>query len=66
VNFRPGHAEPELQVLFVAHEHVDILNDAKRAAKMPPEWNQRTPPPKMAFQSKSPGFSNAPASLDRL
>ena len=36
------------------------------AAKMPPEWNQRTPEAKMAFQSKSPGFKRAAASLDRL
>ena len=33
------------------------------AAKMPPLWNQRTPPAKIAFQSKSPGFSCAAASL---
>ncbi len=33
------------------------------AAKMPPEWNQRTPEAKMAFQSKSPGFRWAAASL---
>ena len=26
---------------------------------MPPEWNQRTPPAKIAFQSKSPGLSSA-------
>ena len=35
-------------------------------AKMPPLWNQRTPPPKMAFQSTSPGFSCAAASFERL
>ena len=35
-------------------------------AKMPPLWNQRTPAPKIAFQSKSPGLSSAAASLDRL
>ena len=34
-----------------------------RAAKMPPLWNQRTPPWKMAFQSKSPGFRRPAASL---
>ena len=33
---------------------------------MPPLWNQRTPPAKIAFQSKSPGFSSAAASLERL
>ena len=36
------------------------------AAKMPPLWNQRTPPAKMLFQSKSPGLSSAAASLERL
>ena len=36
------------------------------AAKMPPLWNQRTPPARIDFQSKSPGFSRAPASLARL
>ena len=36
------------------------------AAKMPPLWNQRTPAPKMAFQSKSPGASCAAASFARL
>ena len=36
------------------------------AAKMPPLWNQRTPPAKIAFQSKSPGFSSAAASFERL
>ena len=35
-------------------------------AKMPPLWNQRTPPPKMVFQSKSPGLSRAAASFARL
>ena len=30
---------------------------------MPPLWNQRTPPAKIAFQSKSPGLSSAPASF---
>ena len=35
-------------------------------AKMPPLWNQRTPPAKILFQSKSPGFSCAAASLERL
>ena len=33
---------------------------------MPPLWNQRTPAPKMALQSKSPGLSWAAASLARL
>jgi hypothetical protein len=28
-----------------------------RDAKIPPLWNQRTPDPKIAFQSKSPGLS---------
>ena len=37
-----------------------------RAAKMPPLWNQRTPPAKMDFQSKSPGLSRPAASLARL
>jgi len=36
------------------------------AAKMPPLWNQRTPPPKMAFQSTSPGFISEAASWARL
>ena len=36
---------------------------SESAAKMPPQWNQRTPPAKMAFQSKSPGLSRAAASL---
>jgi hypothetical protein len=36
------------------------------AAKIPPLWNQRTPFLKMAPQSKSPGLSWAPASLERL
>ena len=36
------------------------------AAKMPPLWNQRTPPAKIAFQSKSPGFSRPAASFERL
>ena len=36
------------------------------AAKMPPLWNQRTPPPKIVAQSKSPGLSSAAASLARL
>ena len=36
------------------------------AAKMPPLWNQRTPPAKISFQSKSPGLSCAAASLQRL
>ena len=35
-------------------------------AKIPPEWNQRTPLAKIADQSKSPGLSRAPASFDRL
>ena len=35
-------------------------------AKMPPLWNQRAPPAKIAAQSKSPGFSSAAASFDRL
>ena len=35
-------------------------------AKMPPLWNQRTPPAKIAVQSKSPGLSSAAASLARL
>ncbi len=39
---------------------------AESAAKMPPLWNQRTPPAKIAFQSKSPGFSSAAASFERL
>ena len=30
---------------------------SESAAKIPPLWNQRTPPAKIAFQSKSPGFS---------
>ena len=42
----------------------DVVSE--RAAKMPPEWNQRTPPAKIAFQSKSPGFNCAAASLERL
>src|SRR5216110_3464237 len=37
-----------------------------RAAKIPPLWNHRTPPPVIAFQSKSPGLSSAPASFERL
>jgi len=40
--------------------------DAEREAKMPPLWNHRTPPAKMALQSKSPGLSCAAASLARL
>ncbi len=36
------------------------------AAKMPPQCTQRTPPAKIAFQSKSPGFSCAAASFERL
>ncbi len=36
------------------------------AAKMPPEWNQRTPPAKISPQLKSPGLSNPPASFERL
>ena len=36
------------------------------AAKMPPLCTQRTPPAKIAFQSKSPGFSCAAASFARL
>jgi hypothetical protein len=36
------------------------------AAKMPPLWNQRTPPWKIAGQSKSPGLSSAAASFARL
>ena len=39
---------------------------SESAAKMPPLWNHRTPPPKMAFQSKSPGCSRAAASFARL
>ena len=39
---------------------------SESAAKIPPLWNQRTPLPKMAFQSKSPGFNRAAASFDRL
>ncbi|MFO0822315.1 MAG: hypothetical protein U0792_04230 [Gemmataceae bacterium] len=39
---------------------------SESAAKMPPEWNQRTPPAKIDFQSKSPGLSMAPASFERL
>ena len=39
---------------------------SERAEKMPPEWNHFTPLAKMAFQSKSPGLSRAPASLERL
>jgi hypothetical protein len=35
-------------------------------AKMPPEWNHRTPPPNIFAQSKSPLLSIAPASLLRL
>ena len=35
-------------------------------AKIPPEWNHRTPRAKIADQSKSPGLSSAPASFDRL
>ena len=35
----------------------DVVSES--AAKMPPLWNQRTPPAKIAFQSKSPGFSCA-------
>jgi len=42
----------------------EVVSDS--AAKIPPEWNQRTPSPKMASQSKSPGFSMAPASFARL
>ena len=40
--------------------------ELERAAKIPPLWNQRTPLPKISFQSKSPGFSWAAASLARL
>jgi hypothetical protein len=36
------------------------------AEKIPPLWNHRTPPAKIAFQSKSPGLSKAPASFERL
>ena len=36
------------------------------AAKMPPLWNQRTPPAKIVFQSKSPASSRPAASLERL
>ena len=36
------------------------------AEKMPPLWNQRTPPAMIVFQSKSPTFSRAAASLLRL
>ncbi len=39
---------------------------SESAAKMPPLWNQRTPAPKIAFQSKSPGLSCAAASFERL
>ena len=35
-------------------------------AKMPPVWNQRTPPGKISFQAKSPGLSCAAATLARL
>ncbi len=35
-------------------------------AKIPPEWNHFTPLAKIPFQSKSPGFSSAAASLARL
>ena len=38
-----------------------VVSDS--AAKMPPVWNQRTPAPKIAAQSKSPGLSCAAASL---
>ena len=41
-----------------------VVSDS--AAKMPPLWNQRAPPAKILLQSKSPGLSNAPASLERL
>ena len=34
-----------------------VVSDS--AAKMPPLWNQRTPPPKISFQLKSPGLSCA-------
>jgi hypothetical protein len=36
------------------------------AAKIPPLWDHRTPPRKIAAQSKSPGSSLAAASVDRL
>ena len=39
---------------------------SESAAKIPPLWNQRTPPAKIPFQSKSPGRSRAAASLLRL
>ena len=32
----------------------EVVSD--RAAKIPPEWNQRTPPAKIFAQSKSPGL----------
>ena len=35
-------------------------------ANSPPLWNHRTPWPKIAAQSKSPGLSSAAASLERL
>jgi hypothetical protein len=39
---------------------------SESAAKIPPLWNHRTPPPKMVFQSKSPGLRRAAASFERL
>ena len=55
--------------LFFAACIASMINSAvvsDNAAKMPPLWNHRTPPPKIPFQSKSPGFSSAAASLLRL
>ena len=51
--------------LYISDEDIpqSVLDNE---AKMPPEWNQRTPRPNMVFQSKSPGLSSAPASLERL
>ena len=57
-------AAPPLAAFMASMINSPVVSES--AAKMPPLWNQRTPWPKISFQLKSPGLSNAPASLLRL